>query len=52
MAKVLPNDHGYDGEVLPKENRLKVKAKNEPEIGKEENVSNMPNGETPTGKPE
>lgn len=52
MAKVLPNDKNYDGEVLPKENRLKVTAKNEPEIGKEENVSNMPNGKTPTGKAE
>ena len=46
--KIVPNDKGVDEVINPK--RVKVKAKNEPEIGKEETVSNMPDGSAPTGK--
>ena len=46
--KIVPNDKGVDEVVNPK--HVKVKAKNEPEIGKEETVSNMPDGSAPTGK--
>ena len=49
MAKIVPNDKNCD-EILPVENHLKVKAKNEPEIGKEESKnSNMESGEVPSG---
>jgi hypothetical protein len=46
--KIVPNDKGVDEVINPK--HVKVKAKNEPEIGKEETISNMPDGSAPTGK--
>lgn len=47
---IEPNDKGIDEVIDPK--HTKVKAKNEPEIGKETTESNMPDGSAPTGKPE
>ena len=46
--KIVPNDKGVDEVINPK--HVKVKAKNEPEMGKEETISNMPDGSAPTGK--
>ena len=46
-TKIVPNDKGVDEVINPK--HVKVKAKNEPEIGKETTESNMPNGDAPKG---
>ena len=40
-------DKGTPDEIVEK--KVQVEAKNEPEIGKETTVSNMANGDAPTG---
>ena len=46
-TKIVPNDKGVDEVINPK--HVKVKAKNEPEVGKETTESNMPDGDAPKG---
>ena len=48
MAKPLPNDKNNKDDIV--ENKIKVKATNEPDVGNEPTTeSNMPNGAVPTG---
>lgn len=44
---IVPNDHGYTDDIVTE--KLKVKAHNEPGNAADEGVSNMPNGDMPTG---